>query len=160
MKALIVYYSRTGNTAKIAQAINKEMDSNVEDIRDTKNRNGISGFLISCMESALKKQPEIKKAKYNPDEYDLVIIGTPVWAGTIASPVRTYLEQYKKSFKAAAYFYTSDSNGNAKVLREMEILAGCKAEALLEITKTDLATETFQEKVKIFVQELLQSQVY
>lgn len=152
MKTLIVFFSLTGNTRKIAQAISDELDGTLEEIQDTRNRNGIAGYLLSIMEAIFKKRSKIQEVKHDPSAYDLVIIGTPVWAFNISSPVRTYLEQKKKSINAAAFFVTCTASGGKKVLQDMTNLYGKKASALLEIKEEDIKSGKYLEKVKQFIQ--------
>lgn len=152
MKTLIVFFSLTGNTRKIAQAISDELNGTLEEIQDTRNRNGIAGYLLSIMEAIFKKRSKIQEVKHDPSAYDLVIIGTPVWAFNISSPVRTYLEQKKKSINAAAFFVTCTASGGKKVLQDMTNLYGKKASALLEIKEEDIKSGKYLEKVKQFIQ--------
>jgi menaquinone-dependent protoporphyrinogen IX oxidase len=49
----------------------------------------------------------IKPTMYNPSDYDLVIIGPPIWTSRVSTPVRTYIEENKAKFKRAAYFCTA-----------------------------------------------------
>ena len=44
-KALIVFYSRTGNTKTVAEALRETFDADLQEIRDLKDRSGISGFI-------------------------------------------------------------------------------------------------------------------
>jgi flavodoxin len=151
MKTLIVFFSLTGNTRKIAQAISDELNGTLEEIQDTRNRNGIAGYLLSIMEALFKKRSKIQEVKHDPSAYDLVIIGTPVWAFNISSPVRTYLEQKKNSINAAAFFVTCTASGGKKVLQDMTNLYGKKASALLEIKEEDIKSGKYLEKVKQFM---------
>lgn len=154
MKTLIVYYSRTGITAEVAQLITEDLRGELEEIKDTRNRNGVLAYLQAAMEAALKKQARIIKAKNDPGEYDLVVIGTPVWSHNMSTPVRAYLEENKTSIKNTAFFATCGSTGVSKTLRDMEKICEKKGQALLEIRKTDLKSGKHQEKVKQFVREL------
>ncbi len=151
MKTLIVFFSLTGNTRKIAQAISEELNGTLEEIQDTRNRNGIAGYLLSIMEAIFKKRSKIQEVKHDPSAYDLVIIGTPVWAFNISSPVRTYLEQKKNSINEAAFFVTCTASGGKKVLQDMTNLYGKKASALLEIKEEDIKSGKYLEKVKQFI---------
>jgi len=63
MKTLIVFFSLTGNTRKIAQAISDELDGTLEEIQDTRNRNGIAGYLLSIMEAIFKKRSKIQEVE-------------------------------------------------------------------------------------------------
>lgn len=46
MKTLVVYYSRSGNTRLVAQEISSAIDSDIEEIADTKNWSGTMGFYV------------------------------------------------------------------------------------------------------------------
>ncbi|MDO9536040.1 MAG: flavodoxin [Bacillota bacterium] len=154
MKKLIVYYTRTGITAEVARLLNKELGGELEEIKDTRNRKGVLAYLQSAMEAALKKQAKILKTKNDPGEYDLVVVGTPVWSHNMSTPVRAYLEENKTSFKNTVFFATCGSTGASKTLRDMENICGKKARPLLEIKKTDMKSGKYQEKVKQFVRDL------
>jgi flavodoxin len=59
MSSLTVYYTRTGNTEKIAKEISELIGSELIEIQDNRNRGGLLGWLRSGMESARKVTPEI-----------------------------------------------------------------------------------------------------
>jgi flavodoxin len=96
MKTLIVYYTNTGNTEKVANQIQKQTDGVIEKIEDNINRRGIIGFLKSGFQAARKSIVSINEPTYNPSDFDQIIIVSSIWNGTINSPMRTYLQKYKK----------------------------------------------------------------
>jgi len=71
MKSLVVYYSQTGNTKKIARAIHK----------------GMGSLLEQCDIVPVKK---VKPQDLN--EYDLIGLGSPVWCGAETPNVRRFIE--------------------------------------------------------------------
>ena len=95
MKPLIIFYSRTGNTKKVAEEIASLLKADIEEIIPLENYLGIWGYIKACIEAIFKKTPLIKKSGKNLTSYNLIIIGSPLWAGTMASPVRTYLLRNK-----------------------------------------------------------------
>ncbi len=104
-KILVVYYSRTGNTKKVALNLAKKINADCEEIIDLKERNRIIiGWLVSGKDATMKKMTEIEFKK-DPSKYDLVIIGTPVWSWTVTPAIRTYLSENK--FKKVAFFCTN-----------------------------------------------------
>jgi flavodoxin len=151
MKTLVVYYSRTGTTKKVGQEIAKQLKADEEEIFDVKNRGGLLGWLRSGKEAQKKQLPEIKPAKKNPSNYDLVVIGTPVWAWTLSSPVRTYLSSNK--FKKVAYFCTCGGDPG-KAFEEIDNTAGKKAIATLVISEKEIKDNSYPKKVKEFVAKL------
>lgn len=148
-----MYYSRSGVTADLGRAVQDELGGDLEEIKDTRNRSGIMGYLRSGMEAALKKQAKIHPPRHEAMAYDLVVIGTPVWSHNMSTPVRAYLEQYKASFKACAFFTTCGSTGASKTLLDMESLSGRKGKAMLAINKHDYRSGAFREKVKLFARK-------
>lgn len=150
---LVVYYSRTGATKKIAEHIAKELNADIEEIIDQKNRKGILGYLRSGYEASRRKTTEIKDIRSKIPNYDIVIISTPVWSWNMSSPVRTVLMRYK--FKRVALSCTMGGAGDKKAFAEMRILllgAEVIAEASIqtkEVIKGNLTKMTdFCNKIK------------
>jgi flavodoxin len=71
MKSLIVYYSQSGNTRKVAQAIHR----------------GLSGEVERC---DLKTVKEADPREVN--HYDLIGLGSPVWCGAETPNIRRFIE--------------------------------------------------------------------
>ena len=121
MRTLVVYYSRTGTTRKVAESISHELGSDMEEITENRGRSGIFGFLRSGMEAYTRRIPKINKATHDPTQYDLVLIGSPVWSYNMSSPVRAYIVQNRQGFKAVGFFVTSsNSDVSPKVFSELE----------------------------------------
>ena len=106
MKSLVVYYSRTGNAKFVAETIAAELGSDLEEIVDLKKRDGKLGYLSGGSDAARGKETKIAETKRSPAEYDLIIVGTPVWAGKLTPAIRTYLGKNDLSGKKVAVFFT------------------------------------------------------
>jgi len=153
MKALVVFYSRTGTTQKIAEAISKKLGCDIDEITDEKKREGPIGYFLSGRDAMLKKLTEIKTAR-NPADYDLVIIGTPVWAHTMSSAVRTYILNNKDGFNKLAFFITMGSFGAESTAKEMEALSGKRPEASLALTTKSVVDEDYKESMGDFLSRI------
>jgi hypothetical protein len=93
---------------------------------------------------ALKRLPaEIEPPAHAPGEYDIVILGTPVWAGHLASPLRAYLSLRRPEFPRVAFFCTQGGSGAPKVFREMADLAGKAPIATLVLNDRDIQRRTY-----------------
>lgn len=110
MKCLVVYYTRTGKTRFVAETIAAELGADVEEIVDLKNRQGKLGWLSGGRDASRKSLTEIAPIKMAPADYDLIVIGTPIWAWSPTPAVRTYIKQNNLSGKKVALFYTSDGD--------------------------------------------------
>lgn len=153
-KILVVFYSRTGNTKKAAEAIAKELNCDTEQIMDVKSRMGIIGWIRSGMEGSREKLALIQDTKKDPSTYDMVIIGSPVWGGKMSSPVMTYISKNKDRFKQTAFFITCGGPKNEPVFKGMEALCGKKPLAVLEITDEQIKSGEYTGKIQKFVSEL------
>jgi flavodoxin len=154
MQALVVYFSRTGHTKMIGDELAKALPGDVEEIVDTANRAGPVGWLMSAREGSGKKRAKILPVKKDPAYYDIVVIGTPIWASNMSSPVRTYLTENKAKFKNVAFFCTEGSKGSETAFAEMEEIAGKKPKATLTITMADIKGGSVGDKLKKFAGEI------
>lgn len=126
-RILVVYYSRTGNTRKVAEGIARAINADIEEIIDKKPRGGAGGYMKGGRDASKESLTEIAPLINDPSKYDLIIIGTPVWAWNMAPAVRTYITANKAAFKEVAFFTTSGGTKPAKIVQKMESLAGLKA---------------------------------
>ena len=112
MKCLVVFYSLTGTTKKIAEVITDLLECDIEEIIDTTVRTGLKGHLVASKDALTKNNTVIKEISKDSSVYDVVIIGTPVWAFTMAPAVRTYIIENKGKFKKIAFFCTQGGMGS------------------------------------------------
>ena len=134
MKTIIIYYSLTGKTKKLAESLAKKLKSDIEEITEKKRKRGLfkSGF-----EAALKLKPRILPLKSDLSKYDLVVIGTPIWAGNMSSPVRSFLSKYKDKISKSAFFCTHGGGGKGKAFKEMRDICGNPLSVLQADKNTD-----------------------
>ncbi|MCQ2977501.1 MAG: flavodoxin [archaeon] len=151
MKTLVVYYSRTETTEKVAKMIKDELNCDIESIKPIKNYDGKLGYARGGFESSTKKLPGIENPEKDPSEYDLVIIGTPVWASTMASPVLTYLRQNNGKFNNVAFFDTAGGSGVESTFKKLEQETK-KPLQTLGLTRADM--KDYEEKTQKFVEDL------
>ncbi len=153
MEALVVYYSRTGYTKNLAESISSEIGCEIEKIEDMKDRSGVIGYLRSGWGAFRDKRPTIKKPEYDPSEFDVTIIGTPVWAQRPATPVMTYLDRYSDRLNKAAYFCTLGGSGAEKTMSRMEHLAKEPLDTL-SLTTNTVKEGDYQHEVRRFIDGL------
>lgn len=108
---LCVYYSRTGNTEKLMQEIAADLNGELLKLDDGVDRSGLRGWLRSGLQAMSRRLPAVKppETELPLSIYDLVIIGTPVWAGRCSAPVRSFLMEYGEDIRRAAYVITRGS---------------------------------------------------
>jgi hypothetical protein len=122
-KILVVFYSRSGTTRRIAMALSATLGASVEEILEDRGRAGFLGYWKSIIEARRKHLPDILPARNDPSSFDLVVIGTPVWAWSVASPVRAYLTANKDRLPAVAFFCTLGGKGGETAFAQMQALS-------------------------------------
>lgn len=105
MKSLVVHYSKTDKARFVAETVAAEVGADTEEIIDLKKRNGILGFLSGGSNARRGKETEIAPTRKSPADYDLVIVGTPAWAGRPSPAISTYLKKNYLSEKNEAVFF-------------------------------------------------------
>lgn len=124
MKTAIVYYSLTGNTHRVAQAIACVLEQKGEKAIPVRIRplKEITSFLGQCKEAFLGRKPELYRTLLDLGDFDRVILGSPVWAFKPAPAINTYLDKCSSlEGKEALCFITYGSGaGKGKALEVME----------------------------------------
>ncbi|MGD8835425.1 MAG: flavodoxin [Desulfobacteraceae bacterium] len=151
---LVVYYSLTGHTRQIAEAIASSYDADLEVIEDTFNRDTVLGRPRSAIEGLLGLDSTIAQPRHDPSEYDLVVVGTPVWAARLSSPVRAYLSQQRASLERVAFFCTQGGIGGKWALQNMATVSGKWPIARMIISESQLNSPVAKEKIAQFVSEI------
>ncbi|MFX0105132.1 MAG: flavodoxin family protein [Candidatus Hodarchaeota archaeon] len=124
LKILVVYYSLTGNTKFIAETIAESINADILELKPVKQLDAESGmkYFWGGYQATMKKKPKLEEFDINPFDYDLIIIGTPVWAWTISPPIRSFLSKFNLSAKNVALWTCSDGDGVKAMSRFKEIL--------------------------------------
>jgi len=106
MKTAVITYSLDGNCAFTAEIIKSQLNADLIRIqtKDDKKRGKIARFFWAGSMMFSKNSPPVKEYTFDPASYDLIVIGAPVWAGSPASPVKTFLSQTPIAGKKTAIF--------------------------------------------------------
>ena len=109
MRKAIVYYSYGNNTKKIVDEITKSLKADVYRIEPKIPFTEDYDLLVKQEEEKQGQNEiiEIENLKLNLKDYEMIILGTPVWWYTMASPVRSFLNKYDLSDKVIVPFATN-----------------------------------------------------
>ena len=107
-KKLVVYYSFTGHTRAIAESISKKLNCDILEIKPVQDYTNYDDAVEAEQNNeAAQRTPDIQDININLNDYDEIIIGSPVWWYTIAPYVRTFLKQNDLSGKKIYSFATN-----------------------------------------------------
>lgn len=96
----------------------------------------------------------IAKPSHDPAGYDLVIIGTPIWAESLTPQVKAYVKNNKSKFKRVAFYCSMGGSGGGKAFAEMKTTLGKDPVATLEIDDDSLYQKKHGPRIRAFVKKL------
>lgn len=148
MKSIVVYYSRSGNTKRVAEMMARELKADLQELVDKRGRGGLLGFLKAGRDAMKERNTELGPLSQSPEDYDLILVGTPVWASNPAPAVRTFLQSHDLSGKKVALFCTMSARGGKETLADMKgILTGVEVVGQLDIAVKKETKSQIEEKV-------------
>jgi flavodoxin len=94
MKALITYYSYSGNTDKVVRVFERILRTKGEvEIQRLQPRDEIRSFVGQCRAAFTRKRAELDSGvKFDVSPYDLLVLGSPVWAFAPTPALNTFLD--------------------------------------------------------------------
>ena len=106
MKTAIIYYSYEGNCALVSKIIKDALNADLYEIKtvNEKIRTGFAKYLWGGAQVIYHIKPALKPLSLDLNAYDLVILGTPVWAGSPAPAMISFLSKTKITGKKLALF--------------------------------------------------------
>jgi flavodoxin len=146
MKTLIIYYSFSGNNEVLALELQKRLDCDVQKIVELRHRKGIDIFF----DLIFKRTPKIGKSNFKLQQYDRSILIAPIWAGKIASPLRSFIEQERENFQKYSFITvcTGPEGQAEKITDELIQLLSQKPQTVMELKINDLLPPDRKDKVK------------
>jgi len=139
MSNLIIYYSRSGKTKLVSKIIQEEIGGTLVEIKDKTNRSGVFGCVKGALDAMLGSNTDIEPDYVDLTEYDIIYVGTPVWASKPAPAIMKLLEKCDFNDKNIITFATMGGSGgdttvkamnniikknNGKILKSFSIITG------------------------------------
>ena len=123
-KSLVVYFSWSGNTRKVAEAVQQQTGSDLFEIVPQTPYSTDYDTVVSDakVEQQNDVRPEIAGAIENMDDYDTVYVGFPNWWGDMPMILYTFFDTYDLSGKTVALFCTSGGSGLSNTVNEVKSL--------------------------------------
>lgn len=127
-KILVAYYSLTGKTENVARAIADVSGGQLYRIEVMKSYPDDSKERRKELEHEIAEDylPPLRAAPVNPENYDIIFLGSPVWANHISQPVKAFLVQYNLTDKRVIPFVTHSGGGKGQSFKDVASLCtGC-----------------------------------
>lgn len=154
---LIVYFSMTGRTRPIVKELCRATGADIEEIREPRLRDGLPGVWRALLDAVLRRRTPVLAPIHDPAGYDLVILGGPIWAGRMASPVRAFASQYVKQARRVAFFCTAGGQKADEAFADLQRLCGHAPCATLLLDAKHLEPESHRAELAHFVAQATRS---
>lgn len=161
--SLIVYFSQSGTTEKVANIIQQKTGADIERLQPIEPYTGDMGAIAKAFgeERQQNKYRDLQPMKAKVADYDTLYVGYPVWYGTFSGPIHSFIKSNDLKGKVIIPFCTFGSGGNTSVtdlkaaLSESTVLSWYgvrqarvdKAEAEVESFLIDLGVIKGEKKV-------------
>jgi hypothetical protein len=153
-RVLVVYFSQGSAVRRVAEDLAYLHGAAIERIVEKKARKGLFGFLSAGADASLGKATPIEAPVLDPARYDLVVVCTPVWAGRLAPPIRSWLSEVHARLPECAYVVVSAATAPEKVVAMMLATSGRAPVAYVGFVQKDFSPEsraTYVRKLRDFV---------
>ncbi|MBO4736993.1 MAG: hypothetical protein J5627_00940 [Bacilli bacterium] len=111
MKRLFIYYSRSGNGDLVASIL-KEKGFEIEKVETVKNpipKSFFFSMIVGGFKATVGTSPKIKELSVNPELYDEIYIGSPIWNARFATPTNSLLKELNLEGKKVTFVLYSGS---------------------------------------------------
>lgn len=105
MRILVLSYSYSGNTRKVAKLLAKALGADFGEIA-CRRYTGWRGPLAMAWDIFTRGRPPVDISVPTDAHYDLVIVGGPVWAARAAPPIVTFLAGHGREDRKYGLFVT------------------------------------------------------
>ena len=157
-KILIVYYSRTGTTRKLANALAERLGADVVEIRCNRYTGGIFRYLRAGYDSVKGNLPPIDMPETDAMAYDLVLVGAPIWTSYPALPLRAFLAAKPNLPERVGLFLTSGGHSpQEKAVAEAEKFLNAPLAGSLAVQEKDVKEGNFADAMAGFVEKMMPS---
>lgn len=116
LRKLVIFYSFGGNTKFIAESICEIIGADLLELKpkNNENPNKLKKFLWVGKQVIMGGKPELLTTNKNPADYDILFIGTPIWANKYVPAINSFLDKMQIRGKRIAIFCCYARRGNGK----------------------------------------------
>jgi flavodoxin len=127
MKKLVIYYSYTGNTKKIAEDLASKESADLLQIQDKKRPGKFKVYTAGCFAAVKCKPWEIKPLEKDINEYDHIYVLAPVWANYPAPQINNIWNKLSSGKKITVKMVSASGKSSCKEkINELITKHGCE----------------------------------
>lgn len=125
MRSIVIYYSLEGNTRTVAETLASQLSADLLELKPKKviDCRKPSKYLWGSRQVIMKTKPILEPYTFDVKHYDLLALGSPVWALSYAPPLRTFLSENDIKGKTIILFLTHEGAAGRTLKKLKEVLS-------------------------------------
>jgi len=135
-KSLVLFFSWSGNTRRIAQIIAEKTGADIREIQpETPYPQDYNAVLSQAKQEIQRKNyPALRPIEMDWSAYDVIYLGTPNWWSSAAPPVTSFLHKVMPTEKTIIPFCTNGGGGEGHIARDVRAYCiGCDVLPILAL---------------------------
>ena len=133
MDKLVIFYSFTGKTRKLANEVAKETNAELLELEPVKKHGKLWAYTIGCLKAMKRKKDQLKSISADLNAFENIIILMPVWAGRPA-PAFNNIINMLPSEKKITLIFNSAGSGTKKSKSKTILLTESSGSEVVEYT--------------------------
>lgn len=157
---LLVFYSDSGHTRKAIDEVATLLDAAgwrtaVELIEPLDLKRGAWGFFLRAWRAGTKRASTIAPPQHNPGDFDLVVVGSPLWGRHLSTPAQGYLKRHAAKLPPVALVATMSGSPLAPLEKDIADIIGRRPVAAVGVTDRERVHGEDGGKIASFVDGLI-----
>jgi flavodoxin len=157
-KILVVVYSHTGTSRRLARVLVDLQRWSLGHVWETRPRSGLAGSVRCVMDSLLRRGPTVRYDGPNPGAFDAVVLVSPIWAGRLAGPMRSFVASHKDALRDVAVISVMGGRGASHAAAEVCRLIGRATLMEADFSSQDVDDGSFAARLEAFGKAVQQAE--
>ena len=149
-KVLVVVYSYTGTSRRVAQLLCSQQGWRLEEIAEVRARRGASGRLRCLLDSLFRRRPRISYDGPPPRDFDVVVLVSPIWGLHLAGPMRSFVARRRDHLPEVAVVSVMGGRGAPNAVAEIGRIVGRAPILSTAFTKREVDNSSFATRLQAF----------
>ncbi len=156
MKTAIVFYSLEGSTKFVAETLASELSVDLIELHPIREipKTGFMKYFWGGKQVMMKESVKLEPYSFDAKNYDLIIVGTPVWAFTYSPPIRTFFDTHSLENRKVAFFCCHEGGPKNTIQDMMNICEQSEIIGGKDFLKVFARKEEVVKEVKEWTKEL------
>jgi flavodoxin len=149
-KTLIVCYSNTGTSRRVADLLASQFQWQRGEVREARSRAGTAGMLRCVLDSLFRRHPEIRYEGPEPRGFETVVLIAPIWLAELAGPMRSFVRDHASNLKRVAVISVMGGKGATNAFAEIDRILGRPPMLSTSFTAREVDDGSYSSSLQVF----------